>query len=317
MDYDIQFNAGDISDRVHDLHRHKTKNVEEAALFFHELKNLFAVADTRLNELLENHFRELSGEQKRYLNELGPNYSKAWDETVALGNTFQQDLGGSLESIVDKHSRELDDAVRRLSLLLPIKSQPYFVSSAGAIDQSVEMADSAIRFLFFTMNLYFSPQMKSSVFYPFQQYRHWAQTFAKASGTIVVNHKLPNLESSVDYFSSVFMPLIANIQQHAYPEANGSLVEIKANTDSDKKEITVSVKDYGVGLSPKVAGRLFEKGATTKTDSRTEHGIGLWAVKEFVERNGGRIWFESVPNKGTTFYFTMPYTIKTGSTYRQ
>jgi signal transduction histidine kinase len=87
---------------------------------------------------------------------------------------------------------------------------------------------------------------------------------------------------------------------------SGSTVEIMAKTEGEN--YVVSVKDHGVGISPEVQKMLFEKtsGYSTRgTANEKGTGLGLILCKEFVERNGGKIWLESEEGKGSTFYFTV------------
>ena len=73
---------------------------------------------------------------------------------------------------------------------------------------------------------------------------------------------------------------------------------------------TISVSDNGIGIPPENLAKLFNisEVLTTKgTSEETGKGLGLLLCKEFVEKHGGKIWVESVVEKGSTFRFTIPY----------
>lgn len=81
------------------------------------------------------------------------------------------------------------------------------------------------------------------------------------------------------------------------------LVRIGAATDENGKTIFF-VQDNGIGIDPKFNERIF--GLFNKLDATTPgSGIGLTLVKRIVEVHGGKIWLESQPGKGATFYFTL------------
>jgi PAS domain S-box-containing protein len=69
--------------------------------------------------------------------------------------------------------------------------------------------------------------------------------------------------------------------------------------------LRVAVRDQGSGVSYEDQPRLFDRYFTT---ARGAHGagLGLYIVKGFVEAHGGRVWLESVPGRGATFFFTLP-----------
>jgi len=74
-------------------------------------------------------------------------------------------------------------------------------------------------------------------------------------------------------------------------------------------EVTVSVSDTGIGIMPEVQEFLFAKTSsytTRGTANEKGTGIGLILCKEFVEKIGGKIGFDSKVGEGSTFYFTVP-----------
>ncbi len=75
-----------------------------------------------------------------------------------------------------------------------------------------------------------------------------------------------------------------------------------------REEVTVSVTDKGIGIAAQDQPRLFTRFGRVGLAARTQPGtgLGLFISKQLVEEMGGRIWLESQPGKGSTFYFTLP-----------
>jgi Signal transduction histidine kinase len=106
---------------------------------------------------------------------------------------------------------------------------------------------------------------------------------------------------------NMLMTILRNLISNAikFTPENGS---ITISFKNHNKMVEVSVTDTGVGIATENIKYLFdvEKNFSTRgTASETGTGLGLILCKEFVERNGGKIWVVSEPDKGSTFTFTL------------
>jgi signal transduction histidine kinase len=108
----------------------------------------------------------------------------------------------------------------------------------------------------------------------------------------------------IDMINLVLRNLISNAIK--FTGENG---HIQIASSMSAGECIVSVKDNGVGISEDNLEKLFDQHqhpSTKGTANEKGTGLGLMLCKEFVERNGGRIWVESTKDIGTTFFFTLP-----------
>ncbi len=103
---------------------------------------------------------------------------------------------------------------------------------------------------------------------------------------------------------------ISNLVDNAikYNVSKGT-VTVALRPITSQPYVEVSVKDTGVGVPPDAIQKLFTKffRAENVMQFETEgSGLGLFVVKNIIERHGGKIWVESELNRGTTFHFTLP-----------
>jgi PAS domain S-box-containing protein len=120
---------------------------------------------------------------------------------------------------------------------------------------------------------------------------------------IVTHDPLPAILADPAQLSMVFQNLLENaikFRREEPPAIHISAVE-------HETEWLFSFRDNGIGIEERHKERIFRLFQRLQTRSESSGtGIGLAICKRVVERHGGRIWLESTPGQGTTFYFTLP-----------
>lgn len=120
----------------------------------------------------------------------------------------------------------------------------------------------------------------------------------------IIFHGCDHLLIYADYdkISSVIVNLLSNAVKYA---PMSKQIEVKCELADQMAQ--VSVRDYGIGIQAQDVDKLFERYYRVKSDHHVSgFGIGLYLSAEIIARHNGRIWLDSEPGKGSTFYFSLP-----------
>jgi two-component system sensor histidine kinase EvgS len=97
--------------------------------------------------------------------------------------------------------------------------------------------------------------------------------------------------------------LLDNANKYSKP---GTKIEIFVRQNGD--EVLIGVRDHGIGIPSDQQGKLFEvfQRLEPQNSGAAGTGLGLVVCRRLVEAHKGRMWLESQPGEGSTFYFTLP-----------
>jgi PAS domain S-box-containing protein len=123
------------------------------------------------------------------------------------------------------------------------------------------------------------------------------------SGAEIVREPMPAVRADQAQLGQVFQNLIGNALKFRAERAP----RIRIGAEKSNGKCLFHVADNGIGIDKEYTDRVFQMFQRLHERGRYEgSGIGLAVAKKIVERHGGRIWFESEPDKGATFFFTLP-----------
>ncbi|NWJ97529.1 MAG: PAS domain S-box protein [Chloroflexi bacterium] len=121
---------------------------------------------------------------------------------------------------------------------------------------------------------------------------------------------LNNLISNAIKYSNSGTTIIAGIERQ--PLAHSPEL-LPPNLPNPNKEAIIWIRDQGQGISAENQTHLFDRFYRVRTRENVKVeglGLGLYISYEIVKQHGGRMWLESQPGEGTTFYFSVPFEAK-------
>lgn len=130
---------------------------------------------------------------------------------------------------------------------------------------------------------------------------------AKAKNIEVTNQVSDGtkISSDIHMIQVVLRNLFTNALKFTHKEGK---VEISA-TSGINQMVRISISDTGIGINADLLEKVFkvnEKTSRKGTEGEPSSGLGLILCKEFVEKQNGSIWCESIEGEGSTFHFTVP-----------
>ncbi|GEM_PF-887882 len=240
-----------------------------------------------LNETLEQRVIERTKELARSNAELEAfAYVVSHDlrEPLRMITSYTQLLGQKYQEKFDQNAKEfiqfaLDGAARMKDLINDLLTY----SRVGASQEPTDFVSTDFKTVFETAITNLS--------------------VAIAENKAKVGHgSLPTVPVDSSQMVQLFQNLIANaIKFHGERSP-----EIKVEAQPQNGQWLFSIADNGIGIDPKHTDRIFEIFQRAPTGTKYPGtGIGLAICKKIVERHGGKIWVESRPGQGSTFYFTV------------
>jgi len=271
-------NLESVHQELEDVNRSLEKRVEERTKELREEINERKRVEERLKEtLMELERSNAELQQFAYV------ASHDLQEPLRMVASYVQLLGRRYKDKLDEHADEfIDYAVDGANRMQRLINALLDYSRVGTRGKALEPTDCEAAFEKALANL---------------------QAAVMECGATVDHDPLPTVMADDVQLTQLFQNLIGNAIK--FQNEKPPHVHVAAEQKGD--EWVISVRDNGIGIEPDYVERIFL--IFQRLHSRSEFagtGIGLAICKKIVERHGGRIWVESQPGKGSTFYFTIP-----------
>ncbi len=195
---------------------------------------------------------------------------------------LEQRYGGQLDEQAKEYMHFAADGARRMQAMIKAILSLAQVSSQGGKLAPTDCEDVLARVL------------------------HSLRLRIDECGAVVTHAPLPTVWADEPQLTRVFQNLIGNAIKF---QPAGRTPRVDIGVERVGSEWQFAVRDNGIGIDMRHAQRLFQIFQRLhKHDGYEGTGIGLTLCRRIIERHGGRIWVESQPDEGATFYFTLPVT---------
>ena len=216
-----------------------------------------------------------------------------------------------LEQFAYVASHDLQEPLRMVSSYVQLLSRRY----KGKLDSDAD------EFIYYAVDGAKRMQETIKSLLTYSRVGTSGKPFEKVDCSLILDRALENLtiaiEESISEITFDKMPIVMADRMHliqlfqnlignAIKYCGEDLPRIHISCDRKGDEWVFSVKDNGIGIDHGQKDQIFQIFNRLHKKECSGTGIGLSVCKKIVERHGGRIWVESEPEKGSTFYFTLP-----------
>jgi signal transduction histidine kinase len=128
------------------------------------------------------------------------------------------------------------------------------------------------------------------------------------SKTVRLEKNVPEVIPTVWADETRLRQVLLNLYSNACKYTDEGTITLTVTDLADSKELQFAVTDTGIGIDPEFHALLFEEFQQAKNkgrDPRSGSGLGLAISRQLLDLMGGRIWMDSKPSEGSTFYFTI------------
>ncbi len=220
-----------------------------------------------------------------------------------------------LEQFAYVASHDLQEPLRAVTGSVQLLARRYEGKLDPEADEFIGFAVDGTRrmkTLIVDLLAYSRVSSRGSPFAPVDANAVLAQAIANLKTAIEVNNAeiahdpLPVVFGDAGQLALVFQNLISNALKFRQSDKTPA-INISAQCLKNNKMWQFAVRDNGIGIEKQYADRVFVVFQRLHTiDEYPGTGMGLALCKKIITRHGGRIWLDSTPGEGSTFYFTLP-----------
>jgi PAS domain S-box-containing protein len=265
----------------------------------------------------EMRFKDLNGNYRWHLNIASPVINENGEITMWVGSTTDiqriKDEEQRKNDFIGMVSHELKTPLTSLYSYLQIlqakaaKTDDEFIKKS--LDQSVKQVRKMTGMINGFLNV---SRLESGQISINKTTFNLRELFAEAAAEADPMHTTHTINFSCeastpltadrDKISQVINNLISNAVKYSKP---GSIVAVTCSTD--ERQTTIAVSDQGIGIQTDDLQHVFERYYRVESHTHISgFGIGLYLCAEIIKQHHGKIWAESEPGKGSTFYFSIP-----------
>jgi light-regulated signal transduction histidine kinase (bacteriophytochrome) len=235
-------------------------------------------AETRACLEVQRQLDRAGADFEEFVSTAAHNLRESLREVAAFSQLMAETYAGRLDSEANVVLGRIQDATARMQSLLA-DVVDYWATDAGDRQPSRTDMEAVLRQALLSTDMQIAER-----------------------SAIVTHDPLPRVCGDFETLAKALHHLIGNAVEYCGAPAP----HVHISSRREDLEWAFSVQDNGPGIDPAFQGRIFGVFKRLHGKEHPGNGLGLAFCKKAIEWHGGRIWMESTPGAGSTFYFTLP-----------